>query len=196
MSGKGRQLGAGSRRATGAGRAALACLVAPACLALGPAAAEEPAAAGGPTAAAAGLVDPPQSRRPAPELIMERWHETGGTSLAELRGKVVLLDFWGVWCSPCRKAMPELERLARTHRDAGLIILGIHTPMKADRLPAFLEATPSSFPHGVDTGGTAAAYGVTNYPAYALIDRSGRLVQITDELPAAERLRALLEETP
>ena len=59
---------------------------------------------------------------PAPELS---YYDTEGRkrTLAELRGRVVLLNFWATWCAPCRKEMPMLSALQREHADDGLVVL-------------------------------------------------------------------------
>lgn len=68
--------------------------------------------------------------KPAPEIRgVSAWKNSPGVTLAELRGKVVLLDFWGWWCSPCvRRAIPDLMQLHEEFNGKGLVIIGIHTP--------------------------------------------------------------------
>ncbi|HDZ21997.1 MAG TPA: redoxin domain-containing protein, partial [Phycisphaerae bacterium] len=63
----------------------------------------------------------------APELKgIQGWNKFGPTTLKELRGKVVLLDFWGYWCGPCVYSIPNLMELHDKYHDKGLEIIGIH----------------------------------------------------------------------
>ncbi|HEX5758268.1 MAG TPA: TlpA disulfide reductase family protein [Thermoanaerobaculia bacterium] len=129
----------------------------------------------------------------APELVVSGCPNTAApVSLQRLRGKVVLLDFWGVWCSPCRKALPELEELRAALPAEEFALVGVHTRAKAAELPAFLRRRPLSFPVCADTGETGRRYGIDAYPAYVLIDRAGAIRSVTDEPPSLRTLRALL----
>lgn len=131
---------------------------------------------------------------PAPELDVTEWHNTKSTpSMESLRGKVVLLDFWGVWCSPCVKAVPRLSRIDREFRERGLVVIAIHTPNKADLIPEFLREHDASFIIGVDTGETARRYGVSNYPAYVLVLRDGTVDRILDTIPGDDEIARWLE---
>ena len=133
----------------------------------------------------------------AQELTISRWHNTrDGHRLEELRGKVVLLDFWGVWCSPCVKSIPDLHRLMDRYGKEGLVVLGVHTPLKSERIPRFIREKRVRFAVGTDTGETARAYSVTNFPTYFLVDRKGRLHPGTGELPDTEIIEDLLREQP
>jgi thiol-disulfide isomerase/thioredoxin len=133
----------------------------------------------------------------APELVVESWHQTAGKpSVKGLRGKVILLNFWGLWCSPCVQALPDLNALTRNYGDRGLAVIGIHTPAKADQLTAFLEQHQVNFPVGVDTEKTAQRYQLRNYPTYVLIDRQGRIHATSFAVPTAETIDKLLLDRP
>ena len=133
----------------------------------------------------------------APELVTERWHQTDAPPLVEdLRGQVVLLDFWGLWCPPCVSAFPALNDLAKIYGDRGLVVIGIHTPAKADELAAFLEQHEVAFPVAEDTGKTAQRYQLRNYPTYVLIDRRGKIKATSFKVPDAETIDKLLLEKP
>jgi thiol-disulfide isomerase/thioredoxin len=68
--------------------------------------------------------------QPAPELIgIECWKNSSGVKLADLKGKCVILDFWGYWCSPCVGRMPELFKLHAKYHDQGLEMIGIHVDL-------------------------------------------------------------------
>jgi thiol-disulfide isomerase/thioredoxin len=101
-------------------------------------------------------------------------------------GKVVLLDFWGVWCQPCVEKLPVVERLARKYRDRGLAVIAVHTKQDAEKIGEFLAKQPLAVPVAVDTGETARRYGVQAFPSYVLIDRAGNVVAAPSNSPPKE----------
>jgi cytochrome c biogenesis protein CcmG/thiol:disulfide interchange protein DsbE len=96
-------------------------------------------------------------------------------SLENLRGKVILLNFWATWCVPCRLEMPLFEELHRAGVDKGLVVLGINSegPQIALR---FLEEQGYTFPTLADAGDVVArAFGVELIPTTVGIDKTGRV---------------------
>ena len=86
-----------------------------------------------------GAIDLPATRlafmigKPATELPdIECWKNCRGVKLADLKGKCVILDFWGYWCGPCVYRMPELFELYDKHHDRGLEIVGVHVDLGTD----------------------------------------------------------------
>jgi thiol-disulfide isomerase/thioredoxin len=94
-----------------------------------------------------------------------------------LRGKVVLVNFWATWCTPCRVEMPLLQRMAERHAEAGLVVLGL----SRDRGPsatvrAFLEERGITYPVAIVGYQAEQSFGgVRGYPTSFLLDRSGRV---------------------
>jgi len=113
----------------------------------------------------------------APKLSVASWAVSKGVKLAELKGKVVLIDFWGVWCSPCVKALPHMIALHKKYKAKGLVIVGMHTEMSKDQLPAFLKTTPIPYPIAIDgkDRATQTDYGVRAFPTMVFIGRKGRV---------------------
>jgi thiol-disulfide isomerase/thioredoxin len=97
-------------------------------------------------------------------------------SLSDFRGKVVLLDFWATWCSPCRASIPHLNGLSRKYRERGLEILGINLD-QGDPGPvlAFRRAMKIEYPILSGTPEVMRAYGINPIPASFLIDRRGNI---------------------
>lgn len=130
----------------------------------------------------------------APAVSAAGWHNTTAPlDLAGLRGKVVLIDFWGVWCTPCLAQMPKLVRLQSELGERGFVVLTVHTPLKADRVGAYLERERVPLVVAVDTGKTAAAYGISNYPAYFLIDADGIVADMPSHAPDRATVERLLD---
>jgi RNA polymerase sigma factor (sigma-70 family) len=115
--------------------------------------------------------------RPAPALVAREWlNAPGGLELGQLRGKVVLLDFWGTWCSPCVRKLPRTEELHSKYKDRGLVVIGVHSAQDGDKAGAFLKEKGYTFPVAVDKGPTADRYAVESWPTYFLIDKAGTVV--------------------
>jgi uncharacterized protein (TIGR03067 family) len=139
--------------------------------------------------------------KPAPELIDVMGWKGEKVKLADLKGKYVLLEFWGYWCGPCVGSMPVLMELHEKFADKGLAIVGVHMDIDgevdtAEKLDAKLVAAKKEFWKGKDTpfpsalvsgtrvgtgdergpGGSVKLYGVRGFPTTILIDRDGKVV--------------------
>jgi thiol-disulfide isomerase/thioredoxin len=135
-----------------------------------------------------------------PELKVQDWLNTGGKELklADLRGKVVVMDFWGVWCGPCRAAMPHLKELYEKHKADGLEIIGVHTTRVGEKMAAYVAEEKLPWPVAVDVDdGTVKGFRVDSFPDYYVIDRSGKL-RFADLANAEldKAIEALLKEKP
>ena len=137
------------------------------------------------------------------EIDIERWlqpvagyEESSLNSLAQLQGKVVLLDFWATWCSPCIEKLPYVSELYERYRDQGFIVIALHSADRADNLDDFVGRHDYAFPIALDTGETSWRYGVTGIPHYILIGRDNRIAPIEvpgNQPPTAEQIEALLQ---
>jgi peroxiredoxin len=122
-------------------------------------------------------------------------------SLADLKGQVVLINFWASWCGPCRQEMPVLDQLYRRYKAAGFTLLGVNVePKSADAL-GFLKATPVSFPILFDTQSKVSTlYEVSGMPSTVIVDRKGNVRYVHhgykpgDESEYQDQIRSLLRE--
>lgn len=95
-------------------------------------------------------------------------------SLPATKGKVVLIDFWASWCSPCKASFPTLNHLHQTYAERGLVLLGVNVDEKAADRDRFLKSTPAGFPIVRDAGQKlVAAANVQTMPTSFIVDRSG-----------------------
>ncbi|MCE5180726.1 MAG: TlpA family protein disulfide reductase [Betaproteobacteria bacterium] len=96
--------------------------------------------------------------------------------LADLHGKVVLVNFWATWCPYCRHEMPDMARFYRDHHAQGFEILALSQDDTAEPVRRFLASESDLFPVAMaDANHTAAFDGVSRLPTSFLIDRQGRV---------------------
>lgn len=110
---------------------------------------------------------------PAVEL-----HDGSGrtTRLADLRGRVVLVDFWASWCGPCSQSFPFLDGLYRRRHAEGLEVLAVNVDEDRQAADRFLSSRPHQMTVFFDPKGAApSAFRVEGMPSSYLIDRRGRI---------------------
>jgi cytochrome c biogenesis protein CcmG/thiol:disulfide interchange protein DsbE len=113
-------------------------------------------------------------RRPAPALELPRLSGEGRASLADYRGKVVVLNFWASWCGPCRDESPLLDRWHQRMRKRGGVVVGVDTLDVTSKARAFIERYGLSYPMLRDGGGASRdSYGILGFPETFVIDRRG-----------------------
>ncbi len=121
-------------------------------------------------------------------------------SLAELKGKVVLVDFWATWCPPCVASIPVLSALDRKYHDRGFVILGVNLDAMHQNVQETRKALPlvrrflvdhrvtwTNILNSQGTADFAAAYGVEQIPANFLVGRDGTVVAVEQSGDALER---------
>jgi len=119
-----------------------------------------------------------QAPKPAPALKLK---DLDGQphDLAQLKGKVVLINFWATWCPPCRREMPSMERLSQTLAGEAFAVLAVDVGEDPDTITAFTSQldTTLNFPILLDTRSrTLQAWKVAGLPTTFLVDQQGRVV--------------------
>lgn len=118
--------------------------------------------------------DGPQVGKPAADFELYSL-EGDLVRLSDLRGKVVLINFWATWCGPCREEMPSLDAISRNYSDH-LVVIGIDADESKDIVSGFIEELDVSFLILIDKGSTVQSeYLVRGLPASFFIDEKGIL---------------------
>lgn len=98
------------------------------------------------------------------------------TRLQELRGRVVMVNFWATWCGPCRQEMPHLNRLHEKYNRAGLVLLGVNVDDDPANAAAVAAKLGIQFPVLLDTDKKVSdQYDLQAMPSTYLIDRDGKV---------------------
>ncbi len=137
---------------------------------------------------------------PAPDFNLGA---RGGKNLAlsQLRGQVVMINFWATWCGPCRQEMPLLEQMYKKYQAMGFTLLGVNVEPDPSGAENWLKETPVSFPILFDRENRVSKlYNVSGMPSSVLIDRKGNVRYLHrgykpgDENTYLNHIRALVKE--
>lgn len=110
----------------------------------------------------------------APEISATDWLNAPRLSLAKLRGKIAVVEFWATWCPPCRKTIPHLVELHKTYRDKGVVIIGLTDEPKSKVEPF---AGQMGMTYAVGCGSQSkGVYGVRGIPHAFVVDVAGKVV--------------------
>lgn len=142
----------------------------------------------------------------APELTVKDWIGGQAIKLADLRGRVVLLDFWASWCAPCRSTFPALAALHEKYKDKGLTVLGVTEyegeiagramtqEAELNYLRSFIKTFKLPYLNAIAADeNNSYLYGIRSIPSAFVIDKQGRIRFIStganpDEIASIERI--------
>ena len=117
--------------------------------------------------------------RPAPDITNPTWLNSAPLRMTDLRGKVVMVEFWTFGCYNCRNVEPYVKQWYQQYKDQGFIVIGVHSPEFAhereiENVKRYLKEHDISFPVPIDNEfSTWNRYGNRYWPAMYLIDKRG-----------------------
>lgn len=144
---------------------------------------------------------PPDVGEVAPAFSLESPVNGERIDTAELRGMVLLVDFWQSTCVGCVGATPKLNRLFAEYRDRGFLVVGVNREELPDEVRAFVAERSVEYPVVIDGGEVAKAYGIYATPTVVLIGADGKIRAkhigaVTEEMLAKEIEAALKAARP
>jgi cytochrome c biogenesis protein CcmG/thiol:disulfide interchange protein DsbE len=99
--------------------------------------------------------------------------------LADLRGQVVVVNFWASWCIPCEQEAAELENTWRRYKDKGVVFIGVDYVDTETAAKAFMQRFDITYPNGPDLGTRISqAYRIKGVPETYVVDKTGRLASV------------------
>lgn len=126
-------------------------------------------------------------------------------SISDYRGKVIFLNFWATWCSPCRMEMPDIQELYQEYEGMGeeaeVVFLSVATPGiggegTREKVIRFMEENGYTYPVLMDeTGEVSAMFGISAYPTTYMIDREGKVYGYVSGTLSRENMESIIRQT-
>ncbi len=112
---------------------------------------------------------------PAPDFSLKSF-DGQEITLSQLKGKVVLLDFWATWCEPCKESIPHLIQLYKKYQESGFVLVGMNVDKgNGEAVRRFVTSMDIPYPTVTAPEEVIRSYRVTGIPATFLIDKEGKI---------------------
>jgi len=115
-------------------------------------------------------------------------------SLGELEGKLILVNFWGTWCEPCKREMPAIETTYKNYHNKGFEVLAINLQESPYSISKFSKEYKITFPILRDNGDVSKIYNVSQIPASFFINPNGKIEKILEGEMSESQLEAIIEK--
>lgn len=159
------------------------------------------------SAAASSIAEQGNRNASAPEFTgIDTWLNSDPLTMQQLRGKVVLVDFWTYTCINCIHVLPYVKTWNQKYKDQGLVVVGVHTPeypfeRDTGKVKAAIKQFGITYPVAQDNSyATWRAYDNQYWPAFYLVDKKGHVVYTHfgegDYEQTEAKIKALLAENP
>ncbi len=130
---------------------------------------------------------------PAPDFTLTTL-DGQDVRLSDLRGQVVVINFWASWCVPCRDEAPALQAVWERYRDRGVVLLGVAWTDTERNARAFIDEFSQNYPNGLDLGTRIGElYGITGVPETFIVDQQGQVVGFYPIALQQDQLAAVIE---
>jgi peroxiredoxin len=116
-------------------------------------------------------------------------------TLKDLKGKIVLVNFWATWCPPCQKEMPDLEALYNQYKDQGFVILALSEDEETNKVAPFIAEHKITYPILLDPGSKVNnAFAIAGIPKSFVYDRNGKLVAQSIDMRTRRQFEEMLAQ--
>jgi thiol-disulfide isomerase/thioredoxin len=133
--------------------------------------------------------------QPATDFTLETLADSKPVRLSDLRGRVVVLDFWATWCGPCRRWLPIVEQANRDYAAKGLSVFAVNERETDSKVKAYLDQQKLDLPVLMDrSGNVGTIYRASSIPLTVVVGKDGNVLRIMVGLHEAEDLKDVLHD--
>jgi thiol-disulfide isomerase/thioredoxin len=132
-----------------------------------------------------------------PELKLSDWVGDKKVTADDMKGKIVVVDFWATWCGPCIASIPHNNEVAKKYADKGVVLVGACGGGGEEKMPDIAKSKGIEYPVAKVSADSTKAWAVQWWPTYAVVDRKGVVRAIGIKPDYVDKVvDALLKEQP